>query len=347
MGLFQDPDWIDGVDESMDCFSSLLPRKTVTAISIPGLSSIDEDGKLSVPLEILIYDSKDFELCRIGKTLEFYGILTVDGDQKQYSLHLISAFQFQFLPHRSLTQNCRDSTLEYLSACFGSETVALLLLVNLVSTISERQTGLMTSLLIGYLPLNLILDPSIHPATILDFLSKLCPSLVELVVESSALEQSNLSPIFDANTNTLSTGRLQLTNGTHTVINETKLQQGQLGEKATKNLQAIMNLLDHQQVDYDFGFQTVSIDVDLPVIILSYGKSIFSVPWKVSISSFTSTDVDPYNIQTYIIRCRECSVTISTDLSKIIESDYVSKRQSKEFDENDLSMSLSLAKYQP
>jgi hypothetical protein len=225
------------------------------------------------------------EACRVGNVYEFFGIFQfVEGIPE---LHLVkftrsdndigyvdSDLEIDVL-------SMRKSLLNYLCEFFGSsQTAAKLFLANQVSSISERKPGLLNSLLIGHLPVNFVLSSKVLESKtvhIQELLEQLRPAFKLISISAVALDNEQLSPSLNSATGALNQGTLQLAPGTHLLIDETCLEQGQLSEKATANLKALMELLDHQHVSYDFGYQSVEIPCDYPIIGISKGKSIFKV----------------------------------------------------------------------
>jgi len=228
--------------------------------------------------------------------------------------------------------------------------VARLFVAHLVSRIDERNTGLINSLLIGYLPLNFKISEG-SPSALHELVSLLRPLLVSFSIDAVNLDFIQFPPGLDLETGTLKRGAFQLAQGTHIVLDETKLTACNLSEKATVNLKALMDLLDHQQVNIDFGFQSCQITVDYPILSISNGKSIFSFPWSVSIKNF-SCDPDSIeksmlnNWRSYLETCKASKVIIDPDLASSLEQDYVRLRQEcpGKFDEDHFASVLNLAK---
>lgn len=82
----------------------------------------------------------------------------------------------------------------------------------------------------------------------------------------------------DHESNRLISGILQLNNNTHLVLDETKLNTGKLNESGVRAVGALANAVQSQVVRYDFGFNiTQEFNCDIPVLILSEGKSMLPV----------------------------------------------------------------------
>lgn len=67
---------------------------------------------------------------------------------------------------------------------------------------------------------------------------------------------------------------LQLSEGTAVVLDETRLEPGEVGAEGVGNLAALGSLLSLQKVPYDFGFYKMGFEVDHPTISLSLRGSV-------------------------------------------------------------------------
>lgn len=67
---------------------------------------------------------------------------------------------------------------------------------------------------------------------------------------------------------------LQLSDGTVVILDETKLEPGQVGTEGVGNLAALNSLASLQKVPYDFGFYKMDFEVDHPTISLSLRGSV-------------------------------------------------------------------------
>ena len=68
-------------------------------------------------------------------------------------------------------------------------------------------------------------------------------------------------------------GSLQLPSGTHLWLDETVMTDGQLSATGVKNLTSLGNLITWQKLEYDFEFQKMEYDTDVPCLIMSEGRS--------------------------------------------------------------------------
>ncbi|KAG8310425.1 hypothetical protein J6590_064453 [Homalodisca vitripennis] len=83
-------------------------------------------------------------------------------------------------------------------------------------------------------------------------------------------------------TNRLESGLLQLSDKTHLVIDETMLEPGQLNDRGVRNCRALGSVISNQRLEYDFQFYPVEFNTDIPVLILSEGKSMLprALPYR-------------------------------------------------------------------
>lgn len=81
----------------------------------------------------------------------------------------------------------------------------------------------------------------------------------------------------DYETGKLNSGLLQLAPHTHLVLDETKLEAGKLESHGIESVMHISNLIRKQQLNVNFKFYTIDYNANIPVLILSEGKSMFPV----------------------------------------------------------------------
>lgn len=77
----------------------------------------------------------------------------------------------------------------------------------------------------------------------------------------------------DYSCNKLASGLLQLAPHTHLVLDETQLQVGKLEAGGVKAISSIAYLINNQKVKCDFQFFEVELHVNVPILVLSEGKS--------------------------------------------------------------------------
>lgn len=70
---------------------------------------------------------------------------------------------------------------------------------------------------------------------------------------------------------------MQLAPHTHLVLDETCMQQGKLEATGVMAIQSIANLINNQQIKCNFQYYEIDYNVDVPVLILSEGRSMLPV----------------------------------------------------------------------
>lgn len=70
---------------------------------------------------------------------------------------------------------------------------------------------------------------------------------------------------------------MQLCDDTHLIIDETGMNEGKLEHTGCLNVAALQNIIRDQDIHYDFSYYSVKYNTNVPVLILSEGKSILEV----------------------------------------------------------------------
>uniref|UniRef100_A0A1B6E8K5 Mini-chromosome maintenance complex-binding protein n=1 Tax=Clastoptera arizonana TaxID=38151 RepID=A0A1B6E8K5_9HEMI len=245
---------------------------------------------------------------------------------------------------------------------FGDILAADYLILHLLSTVYKRQD----MMALGKCSLNLSNIPS--PSLLPGYTKKLYSLLSELLHKSHFLPMSltnmnsvDLIPKKNYETNKLISGQLQLSNKTHLVLDETCMEAGKLDEKGVRNIQALGNLITFQKLDYNFQFYPVEIDTNIPVLILSEGKSMLNSdchvvlqPDKMCLLTINETFEaakhfmkDPLlsRLRFYLSSIPFKDHEIPSDLQKVIHEDFVKLRQNdNKFSGDDLHILLVLAR---
>uniref|UniRef100_A0A1E1WQ04 Mini-chromosome maintenance complex-binding protein n=1 Tax=Pectinophora gossypiella TaxID=13191 RepID=A0A1E1WQ04_PECGO len=150
-----------------------------------------------------------------------------------------------------------------------------------------------------------------------------------------------LLPKKDYECNRLTSGVLQLSKGTHLVLDETKMEQGRLDNTGVHNVAALGHLIKNQKVEYDFKYYKMEFESDISVLVLSEGKSLlpsdYHVPLKPEESSLEIFDAiveaatyylkeEIMNIiRVYLTNLKLVKYTISEDL-QFVEEDFIEMR---------------------
>lgn len=164
---------------------------------------------------------------------------------------------------------------------FGDGVAAEYLLCHLVSMVYIRNE--LESL--GQFSLNL----SNVPAETLPRYTVGLYEILELLLPAShyfpmTLENMNTMqfvPKKDYTTNKLTSGLLQLAPHTHLLLDETRLQTGKLESSGVEAIQNIAHLIKNQKLKYNFQFYHLEFNSDVPVLVLSEGKSMLPTNYHV------------------------------------------------------------------
>jgi len=155
----------------------------------------------------------------------------------------------------------------------------------------------------------------------------------------SNLNKDRFVPKKDYNANRLTSGLLQLSEGTHLVLDETVLQPGQLNADGVQNLTAIGNVIQWQKVDYDFKFHQCEMKTDVTMLIFSEARSLLQCDCIVPLdqqnsvtqsasSLFLTMDLQTVEkIRIYLEVCRLMDFNLSDQMQDIIKNDYVQMRE--------------------
>lgn len=197
---------------------------------------------------------------------------------------------------------------------------------------------------VGAFPLGLTIG-SCHNSR--DFIRALVTLFSDLSTHSTylplTLEKLNLGPLQPKKnylTNKLIAAPLQLATGTVLLIDETVMTSGQLNEQGVRNIATLRDLVKWQQLKYDFEYHSMDVDVDVPVIVVSQGKSLLQVPLTLPVDHKEEMPKDlleaikeyltPQLLQAlrvYLTMARQAQIVIGEEVQEKIQSDFVKMRQ--------------------
>lgn len=234
----------------------------------------------------------------------------------------------------------RSKLMSVLTGAFsGSEQAAEAMLMSLVSRPAMRVNGLVDSLFIGKFTLNVCVEQDTDASDNLFALLKQLKPFVAGPIKisnnpanevSKAFAASPLYPRFDSQTGHLSSSVLQQPDGCVLVVDETGITTGDFKDQAVVNLQALIDLIRHQQVNYDFGMQQVAIKTEMPVVLVSKSAAVLPCDYKVSCQAVRSIDLSPEDsllFSSYLEYCRQLNCQIDEEMAKFLEQDYIALRK--------------------
>lgn len=273
---------------------------------------------------------------------EFIGIYeAADSEEDLDTLHLLKLNEHVIEGLCPISEDelsgIRARLVEYLSSCLnGNKSAAESLLLWLVSRPSMRVDGLVDSLFIGKLSLNLCVKSGDNSA---DELEKILKGIkpfvagpVRVDVNPEAIFTKNsIYPRLDVQSGQLGPGAtLQQPDGCVLIVDEMGLSEGEFKDQAVCNLQALIDLIRQQHVNYDFGMQQVPLKTDMPVVSVScMKKSVLPFDLKVDCDFVKYVETgDAKLFLSYLNHCRMMNCSVSEEMAVFLENDYLSLRKS-------------------
>ncbi|MES1904867.1 MAG: hypothetical protein MHPSP_001201, partial [Paramarteilia canceri] len=160
-------------------------------------------------------------------------------------------------------------------------------------------------------------------AEIVENLSELCRTM-QLNLDSLNTSMDFLPSKYVSKDDKMNSSLLQNPQNTRIVIDETKMQPGQLNETGTANILALKKLAASQQLDINFSIYSKSFNVSYPILILSKSKSLldcdlsYKIPEKIvksTLSELSPLDVDELRA---ILNSNLPDMDFSDDLKEVL-----------------------------
>ena len=258
-------------------------------------------------------------------------------------------------------RRCRDELHALLTPLLlGDSVAAEYMICHLMSQIYTRKD----SLCLGKSTLNLFSVPNNYAKRLFTILQLLLTKSHHLPLTIENLNSHTFVPKKDYNINRLESGILQLSSGTHLLIDETVMNNGQLNPEGVKNLTAIGQVIKFQSLPYDFGYHNLSFDTDIPCCILSEGRSILPFDFQLLLKPqvemtedtlsniFTQAgknlDVEQLNrLRNYLTSAKSMHFELTEEAQNFVQEDFVQQRQNPNADiktSEDLHSLLVLAR---
>jgi len=327
-------------------------------------------GKASI---VKLYDVKDGDI-KLNDVIEVVGIVSLDpnlavpdvDDEMGSSPSLpppslvprLHALTFTHLSHNNpllpslppfppVNEVARVELLHILTTCMlGDKLAADYLLLHLISKVYLRRDVLV----LGKLSLNLH-NMTTHeewPKRLATLLSLFTTNSHYLPLSRASLDSSSFTPKKDFEANRLVSGSLQLGPSTHLWLDETVMTDGQLTAPGLKNLTALGNLITWQKLEYDFKFQAMEYETDIPCLVMSEGRSMLPSDMQIMVkpdqvearpdlisktfcevgANLTGELLD--RIRQYITTSRLLEYNLTDNVMKAVQDDFVSMRQAEQ-----------------
>ncbi|KAH8325666.1 hypothetical protein KR067_003718 [Drosophila pandora] len=275
----------------------------------------------------------------------------------------LHAFGVKVLPHanplldeslRQPPESCEDPNPSQLTVhkdlrmllklcLFDDDLAAEYLLSHLISTVYSR-TDMQS---IGKFALNLCNLPkeSVQEYTtkLYQVLELLLPASHYLPMTLDLMNTAAFAPKKDYETNKLVSGLLQLAPHTHLVLDETFLQQGKLEASGVHAVQHLAHLINNQELKCDFQYYHIDYQANIPVLVLSEGRSMlpsdFVVPINADAKAVELLDeslkaahhyLQPSRLQQfrkYLTTARISPFNVSDEHTEMIQNDFVDMRK--------------------
>ncbi|POY76677.1 hypothetical protein BMF94_0269 [Rhodotorula taiwanensis] len=231
-------------------------------------------------------------------------------------------------------QAVRDELVEYLAASFGGDRdAAEWLLLALIARIHTRHA---TGMALGSLSLNLAL-PDGFESDLASPVASLVPAATTLALTIDSLNdvKTRLAP--RSREETLDAGQLQLASGTAVVVDLRKLGEGKLQDTGVRNLRHLATAITQQKVSYEFPYSSFELDTDLNFVLLSEGKAVLPTDCVVYVrpeaSGVERPKIDEAKLdrfRSYISTMKHAPFSIPAEMSEVIQSDFVERRQASQ-----------------
>ncbi|GAA5836579.1 hypothetical protein JCM5353_003723 [Sporobolomyces roseus] len=238
---------------------------------------------------------------------------------------------------RADAETLRSELILYLASQLdGDLEAAEWVLLALIARIHTRHA---TGLALGSLSLNLSFpthSPSASSSPSFSaLLSSLLPSLAPLSPTISTLNdpETRFSP--RSRDESLDAGLLQLSSGTNVLVDLRGLGEGKLNDTGVRNLRNLSTTISQQKLAYEFPFSSFDLETDLGFIVLSEGKAIvptdcvvYVEPSKRSTPQLSLSKEKLTAFRSFIHSTKHSRFSIPPSMSDVIQSDFVSRRQS-------------------
>lgn len=261
-----------------------------------------------------------------------------------------------FAPLGTTTSDVRNALIRFLAqALDGDMLMAEYVLLALLGKVHIRRNGIV----IGPFSVNLTGLDHVQ-LRLVDTLRQLMPAVVCQPLSVGSLNDPT-QPLYVRGTDSgIQAGRLQLAPGTCLILDETKMDEGELNETGVKNIRALLSLLQNHTLPCVFPYSEMDLPADLVFIILSQGKSILPVDVQVHTEAQQNTTPNSAHLsqssipsasmlhamRVFLAHVRQLTLSIPTHVSEHIQNDFVALRRDTRgsFDQNDLQRCLSTAR---
>ncbi|XP_031282616.1 mini-chromosome maintenance complex-binding protein-like [Pistacia vera] len=351
------------------------------------VSTVPDIDRNSLPCLVKIYDCPENEL-KLNDVFEFVGVLTLNSDvsvdkddnnefsngffedelvhsppdkvphlhcliHRKLDVHDFLQTSPMMEPKPHLVKEIRESLLRHLTATLGNDGIAAhFMLLHLLSKVHARADNFA----VGKLSLNLTClskeSVSVFGNQLRLAFQNVLPFTHYVPLTVEYLNTASLAPKKDYQTNRLIHGALQLAEGSHLIIDETRLEAGTLNSTGVENARLLKQLMEFQKVEYDFEYYKMEMTADVQLLIFSEGKSNIVpadlvVPFQPSSSgSFEVVPIETLEAwRWYLATVRSLPHSIESEMQQVVENDLVAARQTnRSLNSKDLSRLVTMGR---
>lgn len=257
-----------------------------------------------------------------------------------------------FTPNAPLSgtlDHVRAALVQYIADALGGDKLAAeYLLLALVARVHARRSGVV----VGPFSVNITGLSETHHAALVDACRQLVAAVVWQPLGLSELNDAAY-PFYVRGTDTgIQAGRLQLPHGTCVVLDETRMDEGQLHDAGVRNIRALFSLFQQHTLPYVFPYSEMDIGTDLVMIVLSETKSLLPTTVHVHANPRHEPRIAAalpalQEWRLFIAQVRQRKLSIPSSVSDAIQDDFVRVRReggARAFNQDDLQRCLITAR---
>ncbi|KAL3146743.1 hypothetical protein ABBQ38_014728 [Trebouxia sp. C0009 RCD-2024] len=191
-------------------------------------------------------------------------------------------------------------------------------------------------------------------AAVKEAMASLVPACVALPLTVDMLNSKPLRPHTVCKTTTidsLMTTPLQLAAHTQLLLDATLMQAGQLERRGIYNLQVLGTLMQQQEVEYEFAVYNLPLPADVPVTILTVGKSLLhkAVDLELPLNTTGLSSEPPVSdslpaMRAYLHQAQQLDFHIDAESASWINQELMDARQELGNSENSFHNQLTLGR---
>ena len=165
-----------------------------------------------------------------------------------------------------------------------------------------------------------------------------------LPMDVDSFNKASFIPKKDYHANRLISGLLQLSEGTHLLLDETQMANGELNPEGVRNLTALGMLINWQKVEYNFSYHQLEFTMDVPCLVMSEGRSMLPNDAQLLLKPNDLVSAESVKesfgavgcaltiqllekLRKFLTVVRNLPFEVSDHVQKFVQEDFVSERQ--------------------